>query len=253
MSDNNQSRFLCRMDSLSFALRAAVKVAGKKQLAYVRLYRLDEHTLAISALGNNCSFRVKLKVDFVNWLDDRDEKVELSTHAAASLAGYEVQIPDDLAAEPLVSVTIGPERIRVQDESGLFQTSSGRDEHRLADPVLPAGDHEKIFIRAATAPGAPFWITPDAITSIAGVSKVLHRRIVQLSRSELTESVSRWYVIGDEWQMTVSPQEQTRGRDDEQKTEGPTFEDQDDNLVADAVIRDTTARLVSANPTGGLA
>ena len=125
------SRFLCRMDSLSCALRAAVKVAGKNELAYVRLHRLSEDTLSISALGENVSFRAKLKVDFVHWDDERDDRVELSKHAAASLAGYEVKTPDGLDAEPTVSVTIGQERVRVQDETGLG--SSPRVRGRLCN------------------------------------------------------------------------------------------------------------------------
>lgn len=203
------SSFLCRMDSLAFALKAAVKVAGKDELAFVRLHRLNKDTLSVSALGNDVSFRAKLKVDFIHWNDDRDDRVEISKHAANSLAGYQVKTPEGLDVEPLVSIQIGHERIRVEDATGLFQTAGGRDEHRLKDPILP-GDHEKIFYDAASAPGAPFWITPEAIGTIAGVAKVLHRRIVMLNRSEPAEFASRWYVLGDDWQMTISNKEKLR-------------------------------------------
>ena len=145
------------MDSLAFALKAAVKVAGKDELAFVRLHRLNEDTLSVSALGNDVSFRAKLKVDFIHWNDDRDDRIEISKHAANSLAGYQVKTPEGLDVEPLVSIQIGDEKIRVEDATGLFQTAGGRDEHRLKDPILP-GDHEKIFYDAASAPGTPFWI-----------------------------------------------------------------------------------------------
>lgn len=240
------SRFLCRMDSLSCALRAAVKVAGKDEIAYVRLHRLNEHTLSISALGEKASFRAKLKVDFVHWDEERDDRVELSKHAAASLAGYEVKTPDGLDAEPTVSVTIGQERIRVQDETGLFQTAGGRDEHRLANSVLP-GDHEKIFFDAASAPGAPFWIPPETLATISGVAKLLRRRIVMLTRSEPEELTSRWYVLGDDWQMTVSHKERDRAlppTDDD----GPAYDDEDDQDSGNDV-----RRLVIAAPAGGIA
>lgn len=242
------SRFLCRMDSLSCALRAAVKVAGKDELAYVRLHRLNENTLSISALGEKASFRAKLKVDFVHWDDERDDRVELSKHAAASLAGYEVKTPDGLDAEPTVSVTIGDEKIRVQDETGLFQTAGGRDEHRLAHAVLP-GDHEKIFFDAASAPGAPFWITPETLATISGVAKLLRRRIIMLCRSEPEELISRWYVLGDDWQMTVSHKEKLQIKQDQEDTAGkdsPATEAEDQN---DATAR----RLVVAAPAGGIA
>lgn len=242
------SRFLCRMDSLSCALRAAVKVAGKDEIAYVRLHRLNERTLSISALGEKASFRTKLKVDFVHWDDERDDRVELSKHAAASLAGYEVKTPDGLDAEPTVSVTIGQERIRVQDETGLFQTAGGRDEHRLAHAVLP-GDHEKIFFDAASAPGAPFWIPPETLATISGVAKLLRRRIVMLTRSEPEELTSRWYVLGDDWQMTVSHKEKLQIKQDQEDTAGkdsPATEAEDQN---DATAR----RLVVAAPAGGIA
>lgn len=242
------SRFLCRMDSLSCALRAAVKVAGKDEIAYVRLHRLNERTLSISALGEKASFRAKLKVDFVHWDDERDDRVELSKHAAASLAGYEVKTPDGLDAEPTVSVTIGQERIRVQDETGLFQTAGGRDEHRLAHAVLP-GDHEKIFFDAASAPGAPFWIPPETLATISGVAKLLRRRIVMLTRSEPEELTSRWYVLGDDWQMTVSHKEKLQIKQDQEDTAGkdsPATEAEDQN---DATAR----RLVVAAPAGGIA
>lgn len=242
------SRFLCRMDSLSCALRAAVKVAGKDEIAYVRLHRLNENTLSISALGEKASFRAKLKVDFVHWDDERDDRVELSKHAAASLAGYEVKTPDGLDAEPTVSVTIGQERIRVQDETGLFQTAGGRDEHRLSNPVLP-GDHEKIFSDAASAPGARFWITPETLATISGVAKLLRRRIIMLCRSEPEELISRWYVLGDDWQMTVSHKEKLQIKQDQEDTAGkdsPATEAEDQN---DATAR----RLVVAAPAGGIA
>lgn len=242
------SRFLCRMDSLSCALRAAVKVAGKNELAYVRLHRLSEDTLSISALGENVSFRAKLKVDFVHWDDERDDRVELSKHAAASLAGYEVKTPDGLDAEPTVSVTIGQERVRVQDETGLFQTAGGRDERRLADSVLP-GDHEKIFVDAASALGAPFWITPDVLATISGVAKLLRRRIIMLTRSEPEELTSRWYVLGDDWQMTLSHKEKLR------VTRGPAAGTDNDTpgLEDDEGKTGNVRRLVLAAPTGGIA
>lgn len=242
------SRLLCRMDSLACALRAAVKVAGKDDIAYVRLHRLDESTLSISALGENASFRAKLKVDFIHWNSDRDDRVELSKHAAASLAGYEVKTPDGLDAEPTVSVTIGPERIRVQDETGLFQTAGGRDEHRLAHAVLP-GNHEKIFFDAATAPGAPFWVPPETLAAISGVAKLLRRRITVLRRSELEELTSRWYVVGDDWQMTLSHKEKLRLQhdpDDDGGNDSPDFND-------DEEPNDNVRRLVIAAPTGGIA
>jgi len=242
------SRFLCRMDSLSCALRAAVKVAGKDEIAYVRLHRLNEHTLSISALGEKASFRAKLKVDFVHWDDERDDRVELSKHAAASLAGYEVKTPDGLDAEPTVSVTIGQERIRVQDETGLFQTAGGRDEHRLAHAVLP-GDHEKIFVDAASAPGAPFWIPPETLATISGVAKLLRRRIVMLTRSEPEELTSRWYVLGDDWQMTVSHKEKLQIKQDQENTAGKDSPAAKIEQVIDATAR----RLVAADPAGGIA
>lgn len=241
------SSFLCRMDSLAFALKAAVKVAGKDELAFVRLHRLNENMLSISALGEKASFRAKLKVEFVSWNEDRDDRVELSKHAAASLAGYEVKTPDGLDAEPTVSVTIGQERIRVQDETGLFQTAGGRDEHRLAQAVLP-GDHEKIFFDAASELSAPFWITPETLATISGVAKLLRRRIVMLCRSEPEELTSRWYVLGDDWQMTVSHKEKLRLQhdpDDDGK-ESPDFNDAEEPA-------DNVRRLVVAAPPGGIA
>lgn len=240
------SIFFCRMDSLSRAIRAAVKVAGPKKLAYIRLYRINEGTLAISALGDNASFRVKLKVQFKNWNEDRDYRVELTKHAAASLAGYVVQTPDGLDAEPTVSVTIGDEKVCVEDTTGLFQTAGGRTEHRIADPVLP-GDHERIFTDAAIQTSAPFWITPDALATIAGVAKLLRRRIVMWVRSEPEEATSRWYIVGDDWQMTVSHKEHFRALPPTDP-QGPHYDDEDDQDHNDNV-----RRLVVASPAGGIA
>lgn len=237
-----ESQFLCRMDTLACALRAAIKVAGKEELAFVRLHRLNEDTLAISALGENASFRVKLKVDFIYWDEDRDDRVELPKHAAASLAGFEVKTPHGLDVEPLVSVTIGPERVRVQDETGLFQTAGGRDEHRLADPILP-GDHENIFSTAASQPGAPFWIGPEALTLVAAVTKLLRRRIVMFCRSEPEELTSRWYILGDGWQMTVSHKEKMRVHAD---PAGDSYETEDQ-------AAELPPSRVLALPAGGIA
>lgn len=246
------SRFLCRMDVLSCALRAAVKVAGKDELAYVRLHRLNEDTLSISSLGPDSSFRVKIKADFIAWDEQRDDRVEISKHAAASLAGYEVKTPSgNDNVEPTVSVTIGDEHIRVQDETGLFQIAAGRDEHRLADTVLP-GDHERIFTDAARQSGAPFWITPEALTPITGVAKTLNRRIVMWVRSQTEEGISRWYVLGDDWQMTVSRKERCRV-DKGDEDESTTVADNIVSAVRDVVTEHVAPRIVSAAPSNGIA
>lgn len=240
MSDTDFSRLLCRMDMLSNALRAACRVAGRDELAFVRLHRVAKDELSISALGKDASFRAKVPVDYLQWDEERDTTVEISKHAAASLAGYAVKTPDGMDIEPLVSLTIGDEAIRVQDETGLFRTVGGRDEHRLADRVLP-GDHERTFARAAEMPTGPFWIGPDEVAAINGVAKLMRQPIQLMQRSEIEESTSRWYVRANAWEMTISR--------DERSARQPN-EDNDERVLPEGV---TEIRVVSARPGGGIA
>lgn len=252
----SESKFLCRMDTLSYALNAAVRVAGKEELAYVRLHRLTDGMLAISALGEDASFRVKVPIESIAWVDDRDDRVEMTKAAARSLAGYEVKTPKDLAVEPTVSITIGEERVRLRDESGLFQHPGGRDEHRLPEPVLP-GDHEKIFTDAAGHRGAPFWLPPETLATIASVAKHLHSPVSMIVRSEPEEYASRWYVVGADsrWQLTVSKKEKniTKNPDEpDELDEDPTFSDEVTQMVFDAAA-DNVRHLVLATPPDGIA
>lgn len=244
MSD---SVFMCRMDKLSYVLAAAVKVAGKDDLAYVRLHRVASDVLAVSALGERASFRAKLQVDFIQWDDDRDKFVEITKHAAASLAGFSIKMPKDLDVEPLVSVTIGEESISVKDESGLFQTSAGRVEHRMVDQVLP-GDHEKIFADARQEKTAAFFILPEQITLIAAVAKTLRRGVDVLVRTEPEETFSRWYVEGRGWEMTLSLTEKLATQNQAPTDPTPPEQDQEEEP---APARGS--RLVVAAPAGGIA
>ena len=239
-TENDISRLLCRMDTLSNALRAACRVAGRDELAFVRLHRVAKDELSISALGKDASFRAKIRVDYLQWDEERDTTVEISKHAAASLAGYTVKTPDGLDVEPLVSLTIGDEAIRVQDETGLFRTVGGRDEHRLADLVL-TGSHERTFARAAEMPTGPFWIGPDEVAAINSVAKLMRQPIHLIQRIEIEDAVSRWYVRASSWEMTVSKDE----RSARQPNEGD-----DERALPEGV---TDIRVVSARPGGGIA
>lgn len=242
MSETDISRLLCRMDTLSNALRAACRVAGRDELAFVRLHQVSKDELSISALGKDSSFRAKVKVDYLDWDIERDKTVEISKNAAASLGGYKVQTPDGLDVEPLVSLTIGEESIRVQDETGLFRTVGGRDEHRLADLVL-TGNHERTFARAAEMPSAPFWIGPDEIAAINGVAKLMRQPIHLVQRSEIEESTSRWYVRASAWEMTISR--------DERHARTPGDDDRGEQVQLPEGV--TEIRVVSARPGGGIA
>ena len=69
-----------------------------------------------------------------------------------------------------------------------------------------------------------------------------------LTRSEPEELTSRWYVLGDDWQMTLSHKEKlqfTHDPDAAGDDDTPDFEDDDK--------KDNVRRLVFAAPTGGIA
>ena len=95
--------------------------------------------------------------------------------------------------------------------------------------------------------GANAGAAAEAAAKIAGVAKVLRRRIVMWVRSEPEEATSRWYVHGDDWQMTVSHKERDRAlppTDDD----GPAYDDEDNQDSGNDV-----RRLVIAAPAGGIA
>ena len=190
------------MDYLSCALRAALKVAGKKDYAYVRLRRISANTLAVSSVSEKTTFSASLHADFIRWDDDRDYVVDITKAVAASLAGFEIKIRPGLEVDPLVSVTIGDETIKVRDETGLFPVSRGRTEIREADAVLP-GDHQSALAKTSTWSGSPFVIPPDQLATAAAVAKTLDRP-VQVMQRLVRDAAVRWYVLGPDWRLSMS-------------------------------------------------
>lgn len=198
----SESVLTCRMDTLSRALRAALKIAGKKELAYVRLARLGVDRLAVSAVNEKATFSTTMHANFIHWHEDRDTTVDITKQVAASLATFEIKMPNDFDSDPLVSLRIGEEALRLRDETGLFPFARGRNEYREADPVLP-GDHEDALSRTAVWSGSPFVIPPDQLATAASVAKALDRP-VQLMQRLVRDAAVRWYVAGPDWRLSMS-------------------------------------------------
>ncbi|MCQ4611873.1 hypothetical protein [Corynebacterium sp. CCUG 51687] len=198
----SESVLTCRMDTLSRALRAALKIAGKKELAYVRLARIGVDRLAVSAVNEKATFSTTLHANFMYWNEERDDAIDITKAVAASLAGFEIKMPNGLDSDPLVSLRIGEEALRLRDETGLFPIARGRNEYREADPVLP-GDHEDALSRTAVWSGSPFVIPPDQLVTAAAVAKTLDRP-VHLMQRLVRDAAVRWYVVGPDWRLSMS-------------------------------------------------
>ena len=247
VQDSSTSRFLCSMEILAFVLRAALKIASKNFDA-VRFARAANDRLMVSAISTHETFVATLPAEFIWWDDERDRVVEVTRHAAASLASFEVPMPKGVVMEPTVSVTIGPKRIRLQDATGLWQVPSGRDEHRLEDQVLP-GDHARTIAEASQLRGeAKLWVGPRQIKTISGVAQALHREVSTLARMEPAPGVSRWFAGGANWGLTIS-----QGADGEEKGNA-TGVDADVREGGDAGTpsRQESAVIVEARPLVGL-
>lgn len=199
---DSESVLTCRMDTLSRALRAALKIAGKKELAYVRLTRLGVDRLAVSAVNEKATFSTTLHANFIHWQEERDTTVDITKQVAASLATFEIKMPGGLDADPLVSLRIGEEALRLRDETGLFPIARGRNEVREQDPVLP-GNHEDALSRTAVWSGSPFVIPPDQLATAAAVAKTLDRP-VQVMQRLVRDAAVRWYVLGPDWRLSMS-------------------------------------------------
>lgn len=203
VASTSTSRFLCNMETLAFVLRAALKIASKQYDA-VRLTRAENDRLMVSAISAHETLVATLAAEFIWWDEERDHVVEMSRHAAASLASFEVPMPKDVVMEPTVSVTIGPKRIRLQDATGLWQVPSGRDEHRLQDLVL-TGDHARTITEASQLQDeAQLWVGPKQLKTISSVVQALHREVSTIARMEPAPGVSRWFVAGANWGLTIS-------------------------------------------------
>lgn len=198
----SESVLTCRMDTLSRTLRAALKTAGKKELAYVRLTRIGVGRLAVSAVNEKATFSTTLHANFIHWQEDRDTTVDITKQVAASLASFEIKMPNGLDTDPLVSLRIGEEALRLRDETGLFPIARGRNEYREADPVLP-GDHDDALSRTAVWSGSPFVIPPDELATAASVAKALDRP-VQLMQRLVRDAAVRWYILGPDWRLSMS-------------------------------------------------
>lgn len=197
-----ESVLTCRMDTLSRALRAALKIAGKKELAYVRLARLGVDRLAVSAVNEKATFSTTMHANFIHWQEERDSTVDITKAVAASLATFEIKMPNGFDSDPLVSLRIGEEALRLRDETGLFPIARGRNEYREQDPVLP-GNHEDALSRTAVWSGSPFVIPPDKLATAASVAKALDRP-VQLIQRLVRDAAVRWYVAGPDWRLSMS-------------------------------------------------
>lgn len=198
----SESVLTCRMDTLSRALRAALKIAGKKKLAYVRLTRVGVDRLAVSAVNEKATFSTTLHANFMYWNEERDDTVDITKAVAASLASFEIKMPGGLDADPLVSLRIAEEALRLRDETGLFPIARGRNEYREADPVLP-GDHEEALSRTAIWTGSPFVIPPDELATAARVATALDRPVYLMQRL-VRDAAVRWYVAGPDWRLSMS-------------------------------------------------
>lgn len=212
-----ESQFLCRMDYLSRALRAALKVAGKKDLAYIRLRRAGPSTIAVSSVSEKTTFSTTLHADFIRWDDERDHVVDITKAVAASLAGFEIKIGKGVDADPLVSVTIGDETIKVRDETGLFTVSRGRNEVREFEAVLP-GDHQAALEKTSAWEATSFIIPPDEFGVVAAVAKALDKPVGTMQRLVKYAAV-RWYVVGPGWQLSISALPEKHGKPDEEEPE----------------------------------
>ena len=213
----SDSLLTCRMDSLSRALRAALKIAGKKELAYVRLSRLGEERLAISAVSQKATFYTTMHAHFIHWEEDRDHVIDITKPVAASLASFEIKMPSDLATEPLVSLRIGEEALRLRDETGLFPIARGRNEYREPDPVLP-GNHREALERTSAWPDTAFSIPSDELVTAASVAKALDRPMQVMRRLQRDHAV-RWYLAGPAWQLSMSTTPEAVSTTDDSPTE----------------------------------
>lgn len=238
-----ESQFLCRMDYLSCALRAALKVAGKKDYAYVRLRRISANTLAVSSVSEKTTFSASLHADFIRWDDDRDYVVDITKAVAASLAGFDIKIRPGLEVDPLVSIAIGDETIKVRDETGLFPVSRGRTEIRETDAVLP-GDHQSALAKTSTWSGSPFVIPPEEFGIIASVAKALDKPI-QLMQRLVSLTAVRWYVVGPGWQLSVSATPEKRTESDEPDDADAATNTTEDN-TAETNTPDSDVKVVRA-------
>lgn len=228
---DSESVLTCRMDTLSRALRAALKIAGKKELAYVRLTRIGVDRLAVSAVNEKATVSTTLHANFIHWQEERDTTVDITKQVAASLASFEIKMPGGLDADPLVSLRIGEEALRLRDETGLFPIARGRNEYREADPVLP-GAHEDALSRTAVWSGSPFVIPPDQLVTAAAVAKTLDRPVHSMQRL-VRDAAVRWYVLGPDWRLSMSTlPDKEAAKDDADTGEKTTTPTPDVKVVA---------------------
>lgn len=241
MENESVTRFLCDNDALSRLLNAALKVAGKKELEAVRLRR-HENSLIISAVNPTATFVAEMAADWIEFDEDRDGVVEISKVAANSLASFKIQMPKGLAVEQTVSISIGEERIRLQDETGLWKIPGGRDEHRRSDLEL-GGDHLKSVTRAGEMEPTQLFIGPNQMHLATAVVRALHKPVTKFQRSEPAPGVSRWLVAGPGWALTMTSEPSSdTANSDSREDSGDT----EPEALA-------TVHVVTASPSGGIA
>lgn len=240
----SDSLLICRMDSLSRALRAALKIAGKKELSFVRLSRPAEEKLAVSAVNEKATFATTLHANFIHWEEDRDHVIDISKPVAASLAGFEIKMPKGLDSDPLVSLRIGEEALRLRDETGLFPIARGRNEYREAEPVLP-GNHREALSRTSTWPGGSFLFPPEELATVASVAKALDKPVGLMQRL-VRDNAVRWYVVGPGWQLSMAATPESRKMADNETAQDQEPEHDQDAEQSDAEQSDADGE--PANP-----
>lgn len=205
------SVFLVPLELLVAALRAALKVAGKQELAFIRLVMLNDETIMVSAISHHATLGVRVPVTVLSWQEERDHVVDIPVASARALAGFKIDVPDGV--EKTASVSICETTVQIQDEAGLVPVPSSRKEQRSPGSILP-GNHFDALCRASTRPKARFAMGPKQFDTLAGVTKALGGDVCLLERSlDETSGVSSWYVlgVGARWQlsMTSRPMPQT--------------------------------------------
>ncbi|MEJ6013268.1 hypothetical protein WG936_05385 [Corynebacterium sp. H127] len=210
-SETIPSKVIVYASELQQALKAACKVAGKKDLETVRIEIMpDIEQLRVYAMSHESTIEIRIPTTMIDLVhQERDRLIEITAGEAKRIVAMGSTAASGLDDElPQIGLIITEPWINATDETGHGRRTT--QVARLAEPRLP-GDPSKAVARAIESKAidqgfvhADQWKLVSAVASVMGH----HSRLITL---DAPDPVRRILLIGHSFALTSTHGHEAQG------------------------------------------
>lgn len=226
------------------AMAAAIAVApGRKDALDLVQFRVSQGTLYVCARSQREAVRVAIPTHYEDMLD-RDAAFEISRNEAATLAAMKMAKPEDEEDIPRLGLLVGDRFIQRTDESGIglgLRTVKVRRSDECYQPYL--GDIPAALAKVLDKSRTPATIqmSPAQSALVAKVSKAVDRPLRAWCVSEETKPIVQTLLSDEDSEIVLSILFTKEGAENEP------------DVQSEPLPLEPTAKVVDANPPGGVA